>query len=586
MTIVHSVPESPGDQSPGDSGARSPRDEIAQFAHPLTRMLLASDGFTMPVLEAILRTELQVRVLRQDDVAAARIPAAVTDALQVSGADRVIVRRSCLIDPDLVTVSVNHVVTVSGPAAACGVDDVQMPIGYTLVSRGVSQRRQVLRAGVARWPDGRLCAAKAYVIVLGDRPLCYIRESFNPDVIPPDCAEIAADGDLPWSDEPATPEPDAADPATALWESAVPQDEAPPGSVERLRALPPLVDPSDCEALIGDLAAATRGRAFVLHLGDGDDAPLVCDTRSLAARRALVHAATAVLAHGLGAEVRVVPVSHLSGRLGTAAETPDPLLQTYFHAAAAVNYWRTRHAPVAASADLLRHAADRSTDQVARDVFREVAGLLPLAAAAPTAARELFSSMTRLRISHEAPTLRYAAALTRHGPDWWDCSTQLVWIGDRARNTQAHTRFAARVRNAVAVSVGPETTPREVERLCLELNPGKQAGRLTLVARLGAEPIGDWLPRLIEAAAARSTPVCWMADPMRARGRTRNGNSGSRVGEVGAAIAEFLRVCRAVGTVPGGLHLECASAATEFGGWGETHILHSVMAALVELRAT
>lgn len=201
-------------------------------------MLLASDGFTMPVLEAILRTELQVRVLRQDDVAAARIPAAVTDALQVSGADRVIVRRSCLIDPDLVTVSVNHVVTVSGPAAACGVDDVQMPIGYTLVSRGVSQRRQVLRAGVARWPDGRLCAAKAYVIVLGDRPLCYIRESFNPDVIPPDCAEIAADGDLPWSDEPDTPEPDAADPATALWESAVPQDEAPPGSVERLRALP------------------------------------------------------------------------------------------------------------------------------------------------------------------------------------------------------------------------------------------------------------------------------------------------------------------------------------------------------------
>ncbi|WP_280389560.1 3-deoxy-7-phosphoheptulonate synthase [Nocardia wallacei] len=586
MTIVHSVPESPGDQSPGDSGARSPRDEIAQFAHPLTRMLLASDGFTMPVLEAILRTELQVRVLRQDDVAAARIPAAVTDALQVSGADRVIVRRSCLIDPDLVTVSVNHVVTVSGPAAACGVDDVQMPIGYTLVSRGVSQRRQVLRAGVARWPDGRLCAAKAYVIVLGDRPLCYIRESFNPDVIPPDCAEIAADGDLPWSDEPDTPEPDAADPATALWESAVPQDEAPPGSVERLRALPPLVDPSDCEALIGDLAAATRGRAFVLHLGDGDDAPLVCDTRSLAARRALVHAATAVLAHGLGAEVRVVPVSHLSGRLGTAAEAPDPLLQTYFHAAAAVNYWRTRHAPVAASADLLRHAADRSPDQVARDVFREVAGLLPLAAAAPTAARELFSSMTRLRISHEAPTLRYAAALTRHGPDWWDCSTQLVWIGDRARNTQAHSRFAARVRNAVAVSVGPETTPREVERLCLELNPGKQAGRLTLVARLGAEPIGDWLLRLIEAAAARSTPVCWMADPMRAGGRTRNGNSGSRVGEVGAAIAEFLRVCRAVGTVPGGLHLECASAATEFGGWGETHILHSVMAALVELRAT
>jgi chorismate-pyruvate lyase len=181
------------------------RDEIGQFGHPLTRMLLVSDGFTMPALEAILGTELQVRVLRQDDIAASRLPTTVTDALQLSGTDRVIVRRSCLINSDMVAVSVNHVVAVSGPAAACGVDDVQMPIGYSLISRGVSQRRHILRAGLTRWPDGRLCAAKSYVIVLGDRPLCYIRESFNPAVIPPDHAHTA-DGDLHWADEPETPE--------------------------------------------------------------------------------------------------------------------------------------------------------------------------------------------------------------------------------------------------------------------------------------------------------------------------------------------------------------------------------------------
>ncbi|WP_067466852.1 hypothetical protein [Nocardia amamiensis] len=164
-------------------------------------MLLASDGSTMPVLEAILRTELQVRVLRQDVMAADRLPTTVTDALQVSGADRVIVRRSCLINSDSVAISVNHVVTVAGPAAAYGVDDVRMPIGYSLISRGVSQRRHILRAGLTRWPDGRLCAAKAYVIVLVDRPLCYIRESFNPNIIPPDHSYTAA-GDLLWADEP------------------------------------------------------------------------------------------------------------------------------------------------------------------------------------------------------------------------------------------------------------------------------------------------------------------------------------------------------------------------------------------------
>ncbi|MBF6174898.1 3-deoxy-7-phosphoheptulonate synthase [Nocardia blacklockiae] len=590
MTITHSVPASPGDSSPGDAGVRSPRDEIARFAHPLTRMLLASDGFTMPVLEAILRTELEVRVLRQDDVAAGRMPATVTDALQVSGSDRVIVRRSCLIDPDMVTVSVNHVVTVSGPAAATGVDDVQMPIGYSLVSRGVSQRRQVLRAGVARWPDGRLCATKAYIITLADRPLCYIRESFNPDVIPPAGAHLT-EGDPHWADEPDTPEPTPADLTTAPRESAAAQDEPPQGSVEQLRTLPPLVDPSDCETLTADLDAAARGQAFVLHLGDGGG-HLDCDTRTLAARRALIHAATAVLTHGLGTEVRVVPISHLPGRLGTLDDdgrtASDPLLETYFRAAAALNYWRGQQAPVALSGDLLREVADRFAEPATRDLMREVAGLLPLAASAPTASRELFSSITRLHISHEAPTLWYGAALTRGGPDrhWWDCSTQLVWIGDRVRNAQGRRVFAARIRNPVAVTITAATTPHEVERLCQQLNPDDRPGRLTLVARLGDERVTEWLPELIGTVAARETPVCWMCDPTALGVQAQHGGGQARIDGVTAGIREFLRVCRATGTVPGGLHLECPPGTGEFTGSGEWQVLRCVVTAMAELRAT
>ncbi|MGQ4601093.1 hypothetical protein [Nocardia sp. R6R-6] len=182
------------------------RDVIGRFGHPLTRMLLAGDGATMPVLEAMLGTELQVRVLRQDDMVASRLPSSVSEALRVSGTDRVVVRRSSLVDSDLVTVSVNYVVFVGGPAAEYGVDDVRMPIGHNLISRGVSQRRDILRAGLTRWPDGRLCAAKAYVIVLVDRPLCYIRESFNPNVVPPDHAHTA-DRDLHWDDEPVRDRP-------------------------------------------------------------------------------------------------------------------------------------------------------------------------------------------------------------------------------------------------------------------------------------------------------------------------------------------------------------------------------------------
>ncbi|UAK31044.1 hypothetical protein K8O92_24780 [Nocardia asteroides] len=210
MTIIRSLPDPPGDATAGGSGFRTNRAEIGRFGHPLTRMLLASDGSTMPVLEAILRTDLQVHVLRQEAMAASRLPTTVTDALQVSGTDRVIVRRSRLIDSDMVAVSANHVVIVPGPAAAYGVGDVRTPIGYALISRGIPQRRHLLRAGLTRWPDGRLCAAKAYAIVTADRPLCYIRESFNPNVIPPDHS-YTTDSDLRWADEPERVESEPTD---------------------------------------------------------------------------------------------------------------------------------------------------------------------------------------------------------------------------------------------------------------------------------------------------------------------------------------------------------------------------------------
>lgn len=171
------------------------------FGQPLTRMLLASDGFTMPALEAVIGRELHVQVLHQVAHPADRLPVIVTAPLRLSASDRVIVRRSCLVDAAAATVSVNHVVSVSGPAATYGLADSQIPIGQNLISQGLSQRRHLLRAGLMRWPDGRLSATRAYVMLLGDRPLCYIRESFNPAIIPSDHTPVA-DRDLHWADEP------------------------------------------------------------------------------------------------------------------------------------------------------------------------------------------------------------------------------------------------------------------------------------------------------------------------------------------------------------------------------------------------
>jgi 3-deoxy-D-arabino-heptulosonate 7-phosphate (DAHP) synthase class II len=555
-------------------------------------MLMASDGFTMPVLEAILETELQVRVLRQDDIGAARLPAAVVDALRlVESTDRVIVRRSCLIDPDLKTVSVNHVVTVAGAADASAAADVNVPIGHSLMSRGVSQRRQILRTGLARWLDGRPCAAKAYVITLRDRPLCYIREWFNPAVIDP--AVVAADhthpseGDLHWRDEPEYPEAESIDLSAAApprWEDEpLPPEPQLQQSIARLRALPPLVHPDECETLTTDLAAASHGEAFVLHLGDGAETRHVFDSGALASRRAMLHAAAAVLQHGLG--TRVVPVGRLAGSYVEPVSNlvddggggpPGRWLEAYYHAAAALNDVRGSQPPTALGARILSRVADQCLDRASGDLLREVAGLLPMAAAAPAASHELYSSISRLHFSQEAHPRSYGVGLMRRGPNrhWWDCSTQLLCLGDRAGDVaDEHIRYAAAVRNPIAVALGPAATPRDVRSLCLRLNPENRPGRLTLVLRPGT---ASAFSALFEAAAACGTPVCWVCDPLHADTPLHNGRRGRLVEVAVAGVRAFVEACRATRTVPGGLHLDWTPEADG---------LHSLAALLPELRA-
>ncbi|WP_062991037.1 3-deoxy-7-phosphoheptulonate synthase [Nocardia anaemiae] len=541
MTITRSDPEPPGDSPVGGSGSRTATQQIARFGDPVTRMLLASDGFTQPRLEAILGTDLQVRVLRQDEIAAEQLPATVADALRLDGPDRVIVRRSCLINADMVTASVNYVVAVSGPAAAAGADDVHVPIGRGLVSRGVSQRRHVLRAGVTRWPDGRLCAAKAYVIMLGDhRPLCYIREIFNPSVVPPEHTPIS-DEDLSWADEPEYPR---SLPAAPVRRGGC-DTESPRTGGQCSRALPDLIHPRECDSLAADLAAAARGRAFAIHLGARASAAL--DLATLPARRALAIGAAAVLNHGLNMPIVTIGELRYNGEscgapANSVASAED---RAYSHAATQVENWRVANPPIALCAQMLRGAAERYPASVVRDLLVEVAAMLPIAASAPAASRELYSSIAPLHISRAVRSCESNTTRPQRTRHEWDRSTQLLWIGDRNHEfAPQHLSFAALVRNPLAVTLGPTATPDDVEFLCRYLNPARRPGRLTLIPALSGTRTAAALPALFEAAARCGTPVSWMCDPMHAD-------------DPAAAIHTYLSACRSTGTAPAGLHLDC-----------------------------
>ena len=109
------------------------------------------------------------------------------------------------------------------------------------------------------------------------------------------------------------------------------------------------------------------------------------------------------------------------------------------------------------------------------------------------------------------------------------------------------------------MKLGPTATPDELVELCERLNPDRIPGRLTFVARMGA----DRVARAAAAAASRrprdaSIPVVWACDPMHAnsfvdavRHKTRRFDD-----DHGASSKGFFAAHREVGTWPGGVHLE------------------------------
>ena len=195
--------------------------------------------------------------------------------------------------------------------------------------------------------------------------------------------------------------------------------------------------------------------------------------------------------------------------------------------------------------------------------------LLTTALAAPARSRCLHSLVPTIYTAREALSLPYEQALTRCTADGacWDASAHLLWIGDGTRDPrQAHVRFAAQVRNPIAVRLGPSARPEDVAALCSLLNPGKVLGRLTFITGLGAARVHDLLPPLLEAADG--VPVTWMCDPTHGQ-TTGKGRPVRCLEDIIEEIRAFFAVHRDHGTVPGGIHLETAGeVATEStAGW-------------------
>jgi len=168
---------------------------------------------------------------------------------------------------------------------------------------------------------------------------------------------------------------------------------------------------------------------------------------------------------------------------------------------------------------------------------------------------------TRFYTSHETLLLGYEEALTRIDSttgEYYATSGHFVWIGDRTRQLDhAHVEFCRGIRNPIGVKCGPSIDGDELNRLIDILNPTNEPGRITLIARFGAEKVGDHLPNLIKAVEREGQKVVWSCDPM--HGNTIKAATGFKTrpfDRVLREVGEFFDVHSAEGTYAGGIHVE------------------------------
>lgn len=159
--------------------------------------------------------------------------------------------------------------------------------------------------------------------------------------------------------------------------------------------------------------------------------------------------------------------------------------------------------------------------------------------------------------SHEALLLPYEQALTRQDNDgrWWATSGHMVWLGDRTRQLGgAHVDYLSGIENVVGIKCGPTMNGEELARLCARLDPADRPGKLVLIGRFGADRIAEKLPPLLQSVKDRS--VTWIIDPMHGNTEKVDGRKLRRFDAILREIVGFIRLCRAEGVHPGGVHLE------------------------------
>ncbi len=393
----------------------------------------------------------------------------------------------------------------------------------------------------------------------------------------------------------------------AKQQPSYPDRDAVDAAVARLRRVPPLVFAGECDELKAKIAAVTRGESFLLQGGDCAETFDGVTADNVRNKLRVLLQMAVVLTYA--ASVPVVKLGRLAGQYAKPRSSndetrdgitlpayrgdavngfdftpesriPDPqrLVDVYNSSAATLNLVRAfvtgGYADLRQvhtwNTDFVRDSiAGQRYELVAAEIDRALTFMQAIGADPDEFHRVDFHS------SHEALVLEYEHSMTRTDSRTqtpYDVSAHFVWIGERTRQLDgAHVELLSHIKNPIGVKLGPTTSPDDAIALAGKLNPENEAGRLTFITRFGAGKIRDGLPTLVEKVSAAGLNVAWVCDPM--HGNTFEASSGYKTRRFDDVIEEvqgFFDVHRAVGTWPGGVHVELTGDdVTECVGGGE-----------------
>lgn len=364
----------------------------------------------------------------------------------------------------------------------------------------------------------------------------------------------------------------------------------------QLKGYPPLVFAGEARTLKQRLGEVAEGKAFLLQGGDCAESFKEFHPDNIRDTFRVILQMAVVLT--FGAAKPVVKVGRIAGQFGkprsspveaidgvqlpsyrgdningmgfTEAErVPDPerLIQAYGQSASTLNLLRAfsqgGYANLANVHKWMLGFVERSpqgaryerlAEQITKAVeFMDACGVNP-DSVPQLAATEFYTS-------HEALLLGYEEAMTRidsTSGEWYDTSAHMLWIGHRTRQLDhAHVNFVSGIRNPLGMKCGPGLEPDELLQILDKLNPDNEPGRITLIARFGADGVEKGLPPLVRAVKKSGHRVVWSCDPM--HGNTLKTESGFKTRPVDRILSEvrqFVDIVSGEGAYPGGVHVE------------------------------